>query len=227
MHCGNIKQLFDSTINECHNVVFNAAVTNNDLYTLKEMLKLPEIKEFVIAMQKEIEDHQSRDHLETFLRKNLPSGTKTILSIWAFKVKRNPDGRILEHKAQLNAHGGMQRWGIDYWETYAPVVNWISVRLLLILSIIHSLNTKSIDFVLAFPQATLERDVFMKLPYGFECREKGKYVLKLKKNLYGLSDASYNWFNKLTEDLESEGFVRFEVDQCVFLKEDAVNCLYR
>ena len=120
----------------------------------------------------------------------------------------------------------MQCWGVDYWETYAPVVNWISVRLLMILSIIHNLDTKSIDFLLAFPQATLERDVFMEMPYGFEYGEKGKYVLKLKKNLYGLSDGSNNWFNKLTEGLESEVFVRLEVDQCVFLREDSVILVY-
>ena len=66
----------------------------------------------------------------------------------------------------------------------------------------------------------------MEMPYGFECGEKDKYVLKLKKNLYGLSDASYDWFNKLTEGLEFEGFVRSEVDQCVFLREDAVVLVY-
>ena len=132
----------------------------------------------------------------------------------------------MKHKARLNAHGGMQRWGVDYWETYAPVVNWISVRLLMVLSLIYNLETKSIDFVLAFPQLTLERDVFMDLPYGFEYGQRGKYVLKLKKNLYGLSDASYNWFNKLKEGLESEGYVRSEVDQCVLLREDSVILVY-
>ena len=94
-------------------------------------------------------------------------GLKTILSIWAFKIKHLPDGTITKHKARLNAHGGMQRCGVDYWETYAPVFNWISVRLILELSIIHGLETKAIDFVLAFPQAELERDIFMELPYGF------------------------------------------------------------
>ena len=104
-----MKELFDSTINECHNVVFNTVASNNDVYTLREMLKLPDMIEFVIAMQKEIEDDQSRDHWESFLRKSLPEGAKTILSIWVFKVKRYPDGCILKHKACLNAHGGMQR----------------------------------------------------------------------------------------------------------------------
>ena len=126
----------------------------------------------------------------------------------------------------MNAHGGMQRWGIDYWETYAPFVNWISVRLMLALSIAHGLKTKSIDFVLAFPQAELERDVFMELPYGFSCENKRNYVLKLKKNLYGLCDASYNWFNKITQGLESEGFVKSEIDQCVFLHKDCIVLLY-
>ena len=98
--------------------------------------------------------------------------------------------------------------------------------MLLVLSIIHKLDTKSIDFVLAFPQASLERDVFMEMPYGFEFGERGKYLLKLKKNLYGLSDASYNWFNKLKEGLESEGCIRSEVDQCVFLREDSVILVY-
>ena len=80
-HYGNIKQLFDSTINECHNLIFNAAASNNYVYTLKDILKLPDIKEFVIAMQKEIEEHQRRDHWEIFLRKDIPSGAKTILSV--------------------------------------------------------------------------------------------------------------------------------------------------
>ena len=87
------------------------------------MLKLEDIREFVLAMIKEVEGHESRDHWEVVARKDLPDGTKTILSVWAFKKKRHPDGHIYKHKARLNAHGGMQRWGVDYWETYALVVN--------------------------------------------------------------------------------------------------------
>ena len=162
------------------------------MYTLKEMLRLKNIREFVAVMMKEIADHEERDHWMLMKRSDMPKGFKTILSICAFKIKRLPDGTITKHKARLNAHGGMQRWGVDYWETYAPVVNWISVRLILVLSIIHGLETKAIDFVLAFPQAELEHDIFMELPYGFRYGKKGEYVLKLKKNLYGLCNAPYN-----------------------------------
>jgi len=225
-HLENVKTLFDDTVNKVHFYAFNAVASTNDVYTLKQMLRHKDVKEFVNAMIKEVQDHEERDHWILFERKKMPKGAKTILSVWAFKVKRLPNGRIMKYKARLNAHGGMQRWGIDYWETYAPVVNWISVRLMLALSIVHGLNTKSIDFVLAFPQAELERDVFMELPYGFGYENKGKYVLKLKKNLYGLCNASYNWFNKITKGLESEGFVRSEIDQCVFIRKDCIVLLY-
>ena len=225
-HMQNINKLFDDTINVSHFYIFNVVAETNDVYTLSQMLKLGDIREFVLAMIKEIQEHESRGHWELVKRSALPKGSKTILSVWAFKRKRLPDGTILKHKARLNAHGGMQRWGVDYYETYAPVVNWISVRILMAISLIHNLDTKSIDFVLAFPQAELTRDVFMELPYGFEHGYKGEYVLKLKKNLYGLADASYNWFQKLTEGLESEGFKRSEIDQCVFLRADCVIMVY-
>ena len=90
------------------------------------------------------------------------------MEIWSFKRKRFPDGRIMKHKSRLCAHGGMQQWGIDYWETYAPVVNWLSIRTLLVLSILFGYHSRSIDFVLAFPQVKLEEDVFMEFSAKIE-----------------------------------------------------------
>ena len=84
------------------------------------------------------------------------SPTWLMEGIWSFKRKRFPSGALMKHKAQLCAHGGMQIWGIDFWETYSPVVNWITVRTLLAIAAIHNLPTSSIDFVLAFPHAELD-----------------------------------------------------------------------
>jgi hypothetical protein len=99
----------------------------------------------------------------------------------------------------------MQRWGDNYWETYSPVVNMISVKLLLVIAKIHGLESKSIDFVLAFPQADLDEDIWMDLPIGFEPidhpTEAPEFVLKLRKNLYGLKQASFNCFAKLRDGL--------------------------
>ena len=68
------------------------------------------------------------------------------MSIWSFKIKRDPDGRLINHKAHLCAHGVMQQWGVNYWETYPPVVNWVSVRVMLTLGILHKIHTKLVDF---------------------------------------------------------------------------------
>ena len=78
-------------------------------------------------MLKEVDDHEKRGHWEVIPRWQKPADARPILAIWSFKRKRYPDGRLNKHKARLCAHGGMQPWGVNYWETYAPTVNWISV----------------------------------------------------------------------------------------------------
>eukprot|EP00957_Ditylum_brightwellii_P149501 11385196-Ditylum_brightwellii.AAC.1 len=60
------------------------------------------------------------------MEKRVNGKVKTILSIWGFKRKRFPSGELMKHKARLCAHGGMQQRGINFWETYSPVVNWIT-----------------------------------------------------------------------------------------------------
>jgi hypothetical protein len=151
------------------------------------------------------------------------------MSIWSFKRKQYSDGTLNKHKACLCAHGGMQTWGQNYWETYAPVVNWASVCILLAVAKIHGLSSKSIDFVLAFPQADLEVPVFMELPLGFDppdSQNRKHYVLQLNKSLYGLKQAGYNWFAKLSNGLEGCGFVPSSIDPCVFFGQGCIILTY-
>ena len=123
----------------------------------------------------------------------------------------------------------MQTWGTNYWETYAPVVNWASVRLLLAVVKIHGLPLKSIDFVLAFPQADLEVPVYMELPLGFDAPLNGSrrlYVLRLNKSSYGLKQAGYNWFAKLHNGLLDCGCTQSNIDACVFLGKGYIVLTY-
>ena len=82
------------------------------------------------------------------------------------------------------------------------LVNWMPVRFILAVAKIHNLDTKVIDFVLAFPQAKLDDDVFMEIPAGMVLSgppgsfHRGTYALKLNKSLYWLKQASANWFSK-------------------------------
>ena len=74
----------------------------------------------------------------------------------------------MKHKACLCAHGEMQQCGDNYWETYPPVVNMLSIRLTLAITKIHKLESKAIHFVLVFPQANLKKDIWMQLPIVFQ-----------------------------------------------------------
>ena len=107
------------------------------------------------------------------------------------------------------------------------MVNWLSVRTRMAHSIIHDLETRSIDFVLAFPQADLDVLIFMEMLIGFNCEDPGQYVLRLNKNLYGLKNASLNFFNMLKDGLESRGYSKQSTsDACVFLGKSSIVLVY-
>ena len=77
----------------------------------------------------------------------------------------------------------MELEGVDFEETFTPVLNWITVRTLLVLSRTLSLSTAQIDYTVAFPQLGLNEDVYVEMPRRYS--EEGM-ILKLKKGLYGL-----------------------------------------
>ena len=91
-------------------------------------------------------------------------------------------------------HDGKQEKNINYWETYSPVVGWTTIRTFLILYIMNKWASRQVDFVLAFPQADIECDMYMEIPQGFHVDgPREDYCLKLKKNLYGQKQAGRVW----------------------------------
>jgi hypothetical protein len=113
-----------------------------------------------------------------------------IASTWAFKCKRYPDGLIKKFKARFCARGNQQLEGIDFFETYAPVVQWTTIRLMFILEILLGLKSKQGDVTCAFLYADLGpgENVYVDMPLGFAQYLKNgtKKCPKLKKTLYGL-----------------------------------------
>jgi hypothetical protein len=160
-------------------------------------------------------------------------------STWAFKCKRYPDGTVRKLKARFCVRGDRQIEGVDYFETFAPVVAWVTVRLMLILSVILNLATTQVDYTAAFVHADIDRDpnwdtmteqerdragVYIEMPRGF--KEEGK-VLKLKKSLYGLKQSPRNFFLHLKQKLHSIGFqTNEEVDPCLFVSDKVVCLVY-
>ena len=98
-----------------------------------------------------------------------------------FKIKRYPNGSLKKYKARFCVHGNQQIYGVDVFETYAPVLSWITVHLLLVLSLVLGLQTQQVDYTNEFCQAPLEQNVYIELPRGFESPNQ---VLHLMKSVY-------------------------------------------
>ena len=133
------------------------------------------------------------------------------------KLRRYPDVLIKIFKASFCARGGMQLKGIDFFETYAPVVQWTTVRLMLILEVLLGLKSKQGDVTADFLHADLGEDkkVFVDMPRGFEAKVKNdrNKVLKLKKMIYGLRQSPRVFWKYMTSKMELCGMVQSNMDQ--------------
>ena len=106
-------------------------------------------------------------------------------------------------------HGGKQEYDVNYWETYSPVVQWTSIRMFLILSILQNCHTRQLDSVLAYPKADAETEQYMDMPAGFDVEGKSNlsHALLLIKNIYGGKASRRIWTNHLKKGLLGIGFV--------------------
>lgn len=229
-----IHSLSDNTLNSWNPIALATTIADQDTLTLSDARKQPDWPEFVCAMQKEWDAHISAGNFSVIPKSSMNkiNGVTPvpIMAVWAFKRKRNPLGEITKYKARLNAHGGQTKEGIHYFDTYAPVVQWVTVRILMILSILENLHNRSIDFVLAFPQADIKVDIYMRLPWGFVSSGNDNFVLHLHKNLYGLKDASKTFWDKVRTDFtDPHGPFRFkqsQIDPCLFMGDNCFVLVY-
>jgi histone deacetylase 1/2 len=126
---------------------------------------------------------------------------------WVYKIKRRADGTIERFKARLVAKGFKQRYGIDYEDTFSPVVKAATIGLILALVVSNNWCLRQLDVQNAFLHGFLEEEVYMKQSHGYEDKSKSQYVCKLDKALYGLKQAPRAWYSQLCVKLQSLGFV--------------------
>ncbi len=155
----------------------------------------------------------------------MPCGNKVIPAIYQ---KRYVDGSLKKHKARLCAGGHQQEYGVNFFDTYSPVVQWMTVCLMLVLTLIDGLHTRQIDVVLAFPKADCDQAIYMAVPTGLRptglsAADSQQYCLQLIKNLYGTFHGFYPWFEKIKTSLvETLSFAQTKVDPCVFYRKGLV-----
>jgi hypothetical protein len=198
---------------------------NPDVLTHAQMKRQVDANTFVEAQRPEIEGLMDIKTFESIPKINIPPPTRYLDLIWTYRRKRLPDRSLKKYKARLCVNGSRQIQGIGYTESFAPVVQWSTIRMVNTLAAMYNLKGKKIDFAQAFTQAKIKEDIYLRFPAGFEHKHE-KWALKLKRNLYGLVQASRNWFLKLSAIYEILGFKQSKSDPCLFLRKDTIIVLH-
>ncbi|CAL2240845.1 unnamed protein product [Prunus armeniaca] len=144
---------------------------------------------------------------------NVKNGCK-----WVYKTKRDSKGQIDRYKARLVAKGFTQQEGVDYNETFSPVSTKDSLRVIMALVAHFDLHLHQMDVKTAFLNGNLIEEIYMKQPdVSIQIGEE-ELVCRLQKSIYGLKQASRQWYLKFDEVVKSQGFIDNPLDECIYLK---------
>ncbi|XP_071728346.1 uncharacterized protein [Rutidosis leptorrhynchoides] len=142
----------------------------------------------------------------------IPIGNK-----WVYRIKYKSNGEIERYKARLVAKGYNQQEGIDYEETFSPVVKHATIRCIVTLAVNNNWPMFQLDVNNAFLYGDLYEEVYMTLPEGY-FSENDNRVCKLNKSLYGLKQAPRQWNEKLNSALVEHGFKQSTCDYSLYVK---------
>lgn len=166
------------------------------------------------AIAKELASH-TRNGTWQFVP--LPAGRTAIGCRYVFRVKLQADGSVERLKARLTAQGFRQRDGIDYFDTYAPVLCYTTLRVLLALVAAEDYELHQMDVETAFLNADVQEDLYMRVPDGVQAPEGT--VCKLRKALYGIKQAPHAWHAEIASTLTATlGYAPSPHDPCLFTR---------
>ena len=190
-----------------------ATVTTNDHEPscYSEAVKHPSWRD---AMNKEF-DALLRNGTWTLIPS--PPDANIIGSKWVYRIKRKADGGIERFKARLVAKGFHRQEGVDFLETFSPVVKPTTVRMVLSVAISRNWHLRQIDVHNAFLHGLLNEDVYMAQPPGFLHPRYPQHFCKLHKSIYGLCQAPRAWFSRLTDRLQAIGFKGSQADHSLYV----------
>jgi hypothetical protein len=175
--------------------------------------------EWQSAMQEEIEALHAQGTWDLVA---LPPDRNLVGCKWVYRLKKHADGSIARHKARLVAKGFSQEEGIDYGETFSPVVKPTTVRLVLALAAHFNWSLRQLDVKNAFLHGILHEEVYMTQPPGFVSKaHPSDFVCRLRKSLYGLKQAPRAWNERFTSFLPSLGFQASLADSSLFLQHSS------
>ncbi|GLT58591.1 hypothetical protein SLA2020_314700 [Shorea laevis] len=144
-------------------------------------------------------------------------GQNVIGCKWVFRLKRRADGSIEPYKARLIAKGYHQQPGLDYSETFSPVIKLVTLRTVLSIAVSNHWPIRQLDINNAFLNGNLDEELFMHQLVGFIDETFPHHICCLKKSLYGLKQAPRAWFRELKAYLLSQGLQCSRSDTSLFI----------
>jgi hypothetical protein len=178
---------------------------DEDCPKLFQAMNVEFAEQYLEAMKKKIQTLIAQKTWKTVPRSE---ATRVIKSTWVFKLKWLPAGSASKFKARYCVRGGMQQEGVDYFETYAPVVKCSTIRMLLTLVLREGWSTHQVAYTNAFAEPELKKEVYVEPPKYFAPVNGTDLVLHLINSLYGLKQASKTFFEKLRDGIVQRGFVQ-------------------
>ncbi|KAG8496312.1 hypothetical protein CXB51_009046 [Gossypium anomalum] len=180
-----------------------------------------------------MQTRSNSEEYEALLRNNtwdlvpLPANRRVVGCKWVFKLKRHSDGTIARYKGRLVVKCYLQEAGIDFHETFSPVVKPTIIRVVLALAVKFGWQLRQVDINNAFLNGNLSEEIYMVQPPGFEQQHGGpNLVCRLKKALYGLKQAPRAWFSKPRDFLLASHFMLAKSDGSLFIKNTNGVLLY-
>jgi len=155
-----------------------------------------------------------------------PAGTNIINSIWLYKHKYNADGSLSRYKSRLVANGKSQEHGVDFYETFSPVVKPATIRAVLNFAVERDSSVHQLDVQNAFLHGKLEETVYMYEPPGFVDNKNPGYVCKLNKALYGFKQAPRAWNARFASYVKMMGFKQSKCDASLFVYKQGNDMAY-
>ncbi|GMF23407.1 unnamed protein product [Phytophthora fragariaefolia] len=183
--------------------------------TVQEALNAPDADKWIEALEKEWKDLMRNNTWELVER---PKGKTVLSSKWVFIRKRDANGNVARHRARITIKGCQQKYGVDFWETYSPVVAQEAVKFILLLALHLGLNARHVDFVTAFLNGPIDDDVeiYMEMPEYFD--DGSGRVCRLLRSLYSLKQTPMIWYRTLDKYLRQCGFRRTKMDGGVYTR---------
>ncbi|GJR87679.1 putative RNA-directed DNA polymerase [Tanacetum coccineum] len=154
------------------------------------------------------------------------SNTNVVDGKWVYRLKHDKNGAITRYKARFVAKGFRQQPGIDFHETFSPVVKSTTIRAVLSLAVTNDWPLRQLDIQNAFLHGNLKEQVYMKQPPGFIDPQRPNHVCLLHKSLYGLKQAPRAWFERLSKALFDLGFKGSKTDPSLFIYSRGDTLLY-